>query len=177
MTIFQQLLQIILRQRQPQDIDHDQSAAMFYVVLTAGLSYVTSAQSGIFSHPLLISLVQTAVQAGILFLILRMSGFALRFVQTCTALFGITAILSVAVWLLGMVPALSITVGVLLAWSFYLNILIMRDALDASFPKAILLAVALGILSVFITMMIVPSYLSDAQQYLQSSVNTNVATG
>lgn len=164
MNILQQLIQIITLQRRPQDIAFDQNSAVFYFVLTAGITFITSAQAGVFSQPLLISLIQTSSQALILFLFLKASGFATRFVQTATALFGTTAILSLIVWLLAQLPGVSFLVIFLTVWSFYLTILILRDALDASVLKSALFAIALGALSVFITMTLVPSYMVEAKE-------------
>lgn len=164
MNIFQQLVQIILLQRRPQDLEFDQSAAVFYAVLTAGLNYITSAQAGVFSQPLIISLVQTAAQAGLLYLFLQITDRTVRFVQTCTAFFGVNAILTAITWLLVQIPALSVLAMLLMAWSFCISILIMRDAFDASFLRAVLIAVGIGALAVFVTMLVVPSYITEAQQ-------------
>ncbi len=169
MNIFQELMQIIVLQRRPQDLSFDQTAAVFYFVLTVGLNYITSAQAGAFTQPLLISVIQGAAQAGLLFLFLQLANRAPRYIQTCTALFGITAILSALVWLLAQVAVLSIFVLMLMAWSFCLTILIMRDAFDASLLKAVFIAVALGAFSVMITMLVVPTYMQEAQALLSAN--------
>lgn len=164
MNIFQQLVQIILRQRQPQDIDFDQNAAIFYVVATAGINYITSAQSGAFTQPLLISVVQTLAQAGVLFLFLKIANKSSRFVQTATALFGITAILSILVWVIAQIGVLSLLAFILLVWSFVLTVLILRAAFDTKLILAFLLTVALGAASVMITLLVIPDYVTEALQ-------------
>ena len=173
MNILQQLVQIILLQRRPQDLDFDYTAAIFYAVAAAGLTYITSAQAGVFSQPLAISLIQTVSQALILFLFLQIASRTQRFVQTCTAMFGVSAILSVIIWPIAQVPGLSILTPFLIAWSVVITIIILRDAFDASIIKALIIMVGMGALSVFILMLLVPTYATEAQQIF----NTETASG
>ena len=164
MNIFLQLVQILLLRRRPQDLEFDQFAAAFYAVAAAGLTFITSAQAGVFSQPLLISIVQTVSQAGLLFLFLRIANRSQRFVQTCTAMFGISAILSAFMWLLTQAPGLSLLVPFLVVWSIVITILILRDAFDATTLKAFFIMLAMGMLSVLVVMLLVPSYVTEAQQ-------------
>lgn len=166
MKILQQLIQIVLLQRRPQDLDFDQNAAAFYVVLAIGMSYITSAQSGAFTHPLAISAVQNLAQAVFLFVFLQIAGKGTRFVQTCTAWFGVTTLLTLIVWLLAQVPAMSLLVLILMGWSFCLTVIILRDSFDAGLFRAVLLTVGIGMLSVILTMLVVPNYAEEAQAVL-----------
>jgi hypothetical protein len=125
--------------------------------------------SAAFSQPLMISVVQNLAIAGIVFALLGISGKSQRFVQTCTALFGINAVISILTLLIVQVPVVSLLAVVLMGWSFYLMVLILRDAFDASLLKAVLLLIGINLIAVFITTAVVPGYIEEFQALMQSN--------
>lgn len=169
MTIFSQLIEIILLKRRPQDLDFDQAAAVLYLVLTIGINYISTSMSGAFSHPLMISAVQNLAIAGLLFAFLGFSGKGQRFIQTCTAMFGINAILSLVILFLAQVPVINLLIVVLMGWSFYLMVLVLRDAFDASLLKAVFLLIGINIIAVFFTTAVVPGYIEEFQALMQAN--------
>jgi hypothetical protein len=79
-------------------------------------------------------------------------------------MFGVSAILSLIVLPLAQIPVLALFTPLVVVWSVLMTIIILRDAFDASILKAILIMVGMGAASVMIVMLLVPSYLPEAQQ-------------
>jgi hypothetical protein len=169
MTIFSQLIEIMLLIRRPQDLDFDQTAAILYLVLTIGINYISTSFSGAFSQPLLISAVQNLAIVALLFGLLSVSGKSQRFVQTCTALFGINAVISILTLLIVQVPLIGMLAVVLMGWSFYLMVLVLRDAFDATILKAILLLILINVVAGFFTTAVVPSYFEEFKTLMQAN--------
>lgn len=162
----------MLLKRRPQDLDYDQTAAIFYVVVTIGINYISTALSGAFSQPLLISAVQNLAIVGILFAMLNISGKSQRLVQTLTAFFGVSAIISITTLLLVQLPVIGLLAVVLMGWNFYLMVLILRDAFDASMFRAVILVIAINMIAVFLTSFVVPGYVEEFQSLIQASQST-----
>lgn len=158
MTILSQLIEIIFLKRRPQDIDHDQMAAVYYLLLMIGFAYVMTAISGQYSKPLLYSAAQYLSQAAVLYLFLRLSGKHSRFVQTCTVFFGINALLSAPLLVIILVPSLALLWIVIAAWSFYITVLTLRDAFDVSAFASIFIYIAISISAVFISFILFPDF-------------------
>lgn len=158
MTILSQLIEIIILKRRPQDIEFDQTAAAYYLILMIGFAYIMTAMSGQYSRPLLFSAVQYLAQAGVLFLFLRIANKQTRFIQSCTVFFGINALLSIPVLLFIVVPGLSVLWMFVAGWTFYISVLTMRDAFDASIFAAIFIYIAISITAVVISFVLLPEF-------------------
>lgn len=162
MNILTQLLQIISLRRRPQDIDYDEFSAFFYVGMAIGVGYILNTVPGFYTRPFQYSLVQNLMQAVALYGILAINGKGPRFVQTCTTLFGVSAILQTASLLTLVVPGLAIFSLFLTIWVFYLTIIILRESLDSSTLMAVFVAIAIGFVSVAAVLMIYPDFLDEA---------------
>ena len=169
MNIVVQLFQIITLQRRPSDLDYDQFATIFYVGMSIGLGYITNSLIKNFSHPLLYSLVQSLAQVAILYGILAVSQKSIRFVQTCTAIFGVSALLGCITLAISAIPGLGIINFFIMGWAFYMIVLIFKEALECSVGKAVLMTICLNMLAVIFLMLIFPDFTSEVESILNAA--------
>lgn len=163
MNILTQLFQIILLKRQPEDIDHNQSFALIFLVTAIGLTYVVNSVSGFYSQPLGYGIVQNLAQAGLLYLALSLAKKQNRFIQTCTALFGISSIMLLFAVIVQAVPALAL-IGVMLnGWVIYLSIKIIRAAFNINILSAIFLTISISLFSVIAVSVVYPEFITETQ--------------
>lgn len=173
MSILTQLIEIIILRRRPQDLAFDQLSVVLYLVIATGLNYIAMAYSGAFSKPILISCIQYGAQALGLFLMLKISGKAERYVQSATAYFGVMAVMTTLSLLSIFVPGLYLMQVFVAGWSFYLGMIILRDAFDASSIRAIFLFLGLNLSATLLTALLVPEYVIEAQAFLTQPVPEN----
>lgn len=163
MNILTQLFEIILLKRQPEDIDHDQNFAVLFLVAAIGLTYIVNSISGFYSQPLGYSAVQNLAQAGLLYLALSFAKKQNRFIQTCTALFGISSIMLLFAIIVQAVPALAL-IGVMLnGWVIYLSIKIIRSAFNINILSSIFLTISISLFSIIAVSMIFPEFITETQ--------------
>ena len=168
MTILIQLLQIMTLQRRPQDLDYDQFSAVFYITLSIGIGYLVNVLAGQYSKPLVYSLVQNIVQLILLYGVLSLNSKSTRFVQTCTAIFGIPVILGCLTLLFSQL-GLGIFNLFFLGWTLYMVVLIFKAALECSTAKALLIAVCLNLLAVGSNILLFPDFQKEVQAILNSA--------
>ncbi|MBT8113742.1 MAG: hypothetical protein KJP04_00060 [Arenicella sp.] len=166
MTILIQLLEIITLRRRPQDLQYDEIAAAFYVVLTIGLGYLTNVIAEQYSAPLAYSLTQNGALALGLFGVLALNGKRVRFVQTCTAVFGVSALLGILTLAIVYIPGLAILTLLISGWGLYIMVLIMREALECSTLRALFIIIGIQIFSVIVLLLLFPDFLTELQSLL-----------
>jgi len=143
MNILIQLFDIIRLKRRPSDISFNETAAVITFFAAIAASYFQMVANQTLTHaPLPFVITQASAQAAIFWLLLKFRGKENRFIQAATALFGTAAILQFFALFIIVVPALTILGLVLTAWSFYLMVLILSEAIDCTIFQSILLTVA-----------------------------------
>ena len=155
MNILLQLFEIISLKRRPSDISFDQTAAVIAFLAAIATTYFQLIANQTFTQaPLQFVITQALAQAVIFWLLLKSRGKDIRFVQTATALFGTAAILQFAALFIILVPALTILGIFLTAWSFYLMVLILSEAIDCNIIQSVLITIAyhfvIGLILVFL---------------------------
>ncbi len=163
MHIIQQLLEIILRKRQPQDIAYNLNAAIATVVLTVLLGTLVYSRFPQFSMPLAYNLTLAGVQALAVYGLLAMAKKANRFVQTITALFGVSVILQILTIGAGMTTILSPLGLVFTVWNMVLIIFIIRAALECSTLQAIVQVIAYHFLMIFMLLLLFPKFQDEVK--------------
>ncbi|NND83173.1 MAG: hypothetical protein HKN50_12160 [Gammaproteobacteria bacterium] len=173
MNILLQLLEIITLRREPQDLQYDEMAAAFYFVASVGLGYITHIIAAVYSQPLMYSVVLNCAQAGTLYGVLSLKGHKNRFVQTCTAVFGVTVLLGLARLIFAHIPLLGILVLAVVGWALYLLVIIVRAALDCSTINALLVVIVMEFVSVVVLLLVFPQFLVEFQQLLEVARSNN----
>ncbi len=158
MPIIKQLYQISLRKREPQDLDYSLEAAIVLTIGIAFLRFTSFSTMSTLSNPLAYSVVSIIGESAIIYAVLRSQGKANRFVQTITALFGITVIASAASVLMTLTLVLQLALPILLIWTFYIMILIMRSALDCSTISSLLLTVGYNAAGYLLVILLFPKF-------------------
>ena len=169
MTILIQLIQIITLQRRAQDLDYDQFSAIFYVVFTIGLGYLINSFAGVYSEPFWYSFTQNMAQVAVLFGLLKVNGKESRFVQTCTALFGVSALLACLTILVSVIPVFQLFTLLIIGWTFYLVVLIIKEALDCSIIRAVFLTIGMQIITVVAVLLLFPNFAVEIQAVVDAA--------
>ncbi|RBP50848.1 hypothetical protein [Arenicella xantha] len=147
MSIVQQILQIYTLRRSPKDIAYHPPAALLLFFVAIALSTIHLSKTPIFYFPTLASASLLAVGVSIDFLILKIHNKANRFVQMTTASLGIACLTTIILIIATNVKELTLPAFVAQLWGFYLAIIILRDALECSFIKSLLITIAAYLVS------------------------------
>ncbi len=168
MQIIKQLYQISLRQREPEDLDYSLEAAIVLIMAIVFLRYVSfsSAPMSPLSAPFAYSLTSILGEVLVIYALLRSQGKANRIVQTITALFGVTVLITTVSVLLTLTVILQIVVPFLLIWTVYLMVLILRSALECSTIKALLLTIVYNVAGSLITVLLFPKFQTEMHEIL-----------
>jgi uncharacterized protein (DUF486 family) len=161
MQIIKQLIQILLRKREPQDLDYSLQAAILLAMSVVFLRYISFSSMSSLSNPLGYSLVSSIGEALVIYALLRSQDKAGRFVQTVTALFGITVLVTMASVIMTVTVILQLALPVLVIWSIYLTVLILRAALDCSMLASLMLTIGYTAISYLLVILIFPKFQTE----------------
>lgn len=152
MNILNQLIQTIILKRRPSDIDYSETALALAFVAAVGSGYFfAGAFLQVFSEiskvvlkqpPLWLMIIQLLTQSGFFYLLLKYNNKENRFIQTMTALFGITAIMQLICFVSLQIPQLLIVTPLAIGWNIYLMVTILSQAIEISLSRALLIIVA-----------------------------------
>ncbi|MEO0367705.1 MAG: hypothetical protein AAF197_02850 [Pseudomonadota bacterium] len=140
-----QIFEIITRQRAPGDLEYNPAIAVIAgaVLISLG-TYINSGLAQL-STPMLISAVQVLGQAMLTFVLLNVQGKGNRFVQTISAIFGVTVIVQVMALLTTPLPGGPAIAMLLNFWGFFISVIILKDALESGMLVAILWTITISI--------------------------------
>ena len=170
MNILLQLFEIISLKRKPSEISFDQTAAIIAFIAAIASTYYQLVASQTFTQASLQFVVtQASAQALIFWLLLKARGKENRFVQTATALFGTAAILQFVALIIILVPALAILGLFLTAWSFYLMVLILSEAIDCSMLQSILITIAYHFVIGLLLLMLFPELFEQMREAFEAN--------
>ena len=149
MNIVQQLLQIILLKRGPEDLEYNETAAYVACGLFVYANYLIKVVLGTFSMPLLYTVVESAALIAYFFLSMSVLNMSNRFVQFSTGYFGVLALQAAAV-----VVLLSTGGSVGIAFLFiivaiWITLVALR-ILIKTFDKGILLPLLIWFVSILV---------------------------
>jgi hypothetical protein len=163
-ALFQFFWQLGLLRRAPQDLPA--STALLGVLLAANLllgTVVMAAQFGNAGAAFMASLLDAAVVAALLYATLRFSGHPGRFVQTLSAMYGITlmfsAVLALLQWFavtLNLEVLAAFASLVLLAWVHVALGHVLRHALDMDLWAGIVIAIGFTVISLVLVSTYLP---------------------
>ena len=152
MNVLNQLLQIITLQRRPSDIDYSETAlALAFAAAVCSGYLFAGAFLQVFSEiskvaltrpPFWLLVIQLLTQSGFFYLLLKYNNKENRFVQTATALFGITALMQLICFASLQVPQLLIVTPLAIGWNIYLMVAVLSQAIECSLGKALLIIIA-----------------------------------
>jgi hypothetical protein len=174
MKIIRQLLEIVLRKRQPQDLDYDLNAAVTSVICSIGIVYLIYSSIPYFSKPLAYSSGLVLLKAICIYAFLAINGKSKRFVQTISAIFGATVILYALALVMSQISILGMLALLLLLWNFILGVLIIKAALECSAFKAALIMIACQLIVSAVMPILFPTFHMEIQLMLDE---INAAVG
>lgn len=169
MSIVSQLIQIILRKRAPQDIDFNVAALVLVITGTFTLQAVTLGMVPAYTQPTAYAAVYTIANVIGIYLILAMHKKDSRFVQTSTALFGVSLILQMMSIFAAVSGPLAFTSIMITFWQIFILILILRAALECSMIKAIGLTVLYQFFIGFSLFLVFPEFQTEFSSIWQEA--------
>ncbi len=161
MQIIKQLYEITLRKRQPADLNYSLETAIILTITIIFLRYYSFSKMESLSSPALYSMLSIVGELALIFALLKSQQKDNRFVQTVTALFGVTLLMSTAILIAAMIPFVQLTILFLMVWSLYLMIVILRSALECSTPVAILLTIAYNAAGYLLVVILMPKFQTE----------------
>ena len=161
MQIIKQLVEISLRKRQPQDLAYNLQAAILLAMSVVFLRYTSFISLSSLSNPLGYSLVSVIGESLVIYALLRSQNKTGRFVQTITALFGVTVIATIASVIMSVTVVLQLALPVLMIWSIYLMVLILRAALECSIIASLMLTIGYNAIGYMLVILLFPKFQSE----------------
>ena len=161
MQIIKQLYEITLRKRQPADLNYSLETAIVLTMTMIFLRYYSYSQMESLTSPAFYAVLSITGELGLIYALLKSKQKDNRFVQTVTALFGITLLMSIAILVAAVIPFVQLTILFLMIWSLYLMIVILRSALDCSTLMAILLTVAYNAAGYLLVVILMPKFQTE----------------
>lgn len=175
MKIWQQIFQLFFRQIDPENIDYDRSAAVAVIVISVGFNYLSFIAIGSLSNPLLYALVAGLSQALAVFLLLKLRNKENRFVQTITAVLGVTIIATMLQSLLAATQVLAIFGLFVGIYGLFLQFLVLRSALEANAPVALLALIFTNVAGPMILTLVFPEFANDVKAWMEAFNQTQQA--
>lgn len=168
MQIIRQLIEIILRKREPQDIVFDIPATIISAMVMTLLGVMVYSQIPQISKPFLYNIAMVAFKCLGIYGLLAINQKANRFVQTILAIFGVSVILQILILTVSLVPFLAPLGLIFMGWNFVIIVLILRAALECSIFKALILTIGYHIFMVVLMSVVFPSFSLEMQAFLES---------
>lgn len=175
MQIIRQLLEIILRKRQPQDLSHSLNAAIICCIGIAAMGTAVYSQIPTITQPFIYNVAMVIFQAVGIYALLGISNKTSRYIQTITAIFGVSLILQILTIAVGQISFLAPLSLFFTIWNFVLVVFILRAALESSTGKAVLLTMAYHLFMGVMMAIIFPKFPLELQAILES-LNTTATT-
>lgn len=170
MSIAAQLVQIILRKRSPADIDFSVAAAAIVIGGSFALQAVTLGVVPSYTQPFAYAAVYTIANVLAVYAILAIHGKDARFVQTATALFGVSLILQMMSIFAAVSGPLAFTSVMITFWQIFILILILKAALECSTVKAVMLTLLYQFFIGFSLLVIFPEFQTEFSSVWQEAM-------
>lgn len=177
MKIIRQLFEIILRKRQPQDLDYDLNAAVISLICSIGIGYLVYSSLPQISQPFIYNVGMTCLQALGIYGFLSINKKATRFIQTITAIFGTTVILQILTIGIGKIEILAIFGFAITMWNLILAIFIIRSALECSTVKAVFITLGYHLFMGIMMATLFPKFPVELQSIIEAANNAALSKG
>lgn len=172
MQIIRQLFEIIIRKRQPQDLDYNSAAALISLISSIAIGYMVYSVIPQISKPLMYNIAMVLLQTVAIYGFLAINQKATRFIQTITAIFGVTVILQIITVGLGQLGVLASFAFLVTLWNLILVVFIMRTALECSTIKAVFVTLGYHLFMGIVMSLIFPNFPGELQAMLEAAQNS-----
>lgn len=168
MKIINQLVEIIIRKRKPEDVDYSVTAATLVCIANILLYFFVYAAFEDFTQPLLYGIVLTVSNILAICVLLKLQGKEGRIVQTITVLFGVSFIIAAISLAAILSQLLAILAIPLFAYSVYLSVVIIKTSFSSPTLIAIVILVSTHFFSGTMLTIVCPNYPQEAQNMLET---------
>lgn len=169
MNIINQLFDVLLKRRAPEDVSYSVNAMLLICALTVlGQYYQLSLIDGL-SQPVLYAIILTTSQIMAYALLLKLHRKENRLVQTLTVLMGVSFIILVIMTVLSLIPFFSIFSLALWGYGIILSIHILKSSFNCPTYLAIVIFVSVSVFSILTLLIVAPSFAQEWQVLMESA--------
>ena len=169
MNIINQLFDVLLKRRAPEDVSYSVNAMLLVCALTVlGQYYQLSLIDGL-SQPVLYAIILTTSQIMAYALLLKLHRKENRLVQTLTVLMGVSFIILVIMTVLSLIPFFSIFSLALWGYGIILSIHILKSSFNCPTYLAIVIFVSVSVFSILTLLIVAPSFAQEWQVLMESA--------
>ena len=169
MNIINQLFDVLLKRRAPEDVSYSVNAMLLVCALTVlGQYYQLSLIDGL-SQPVLYAIILTTSQIMAYALLLKLHRKENRLVQTLTVLMGVSFIILVIMSVLSLIPFFSIFSLALWCYGIILSIHILKSSFNCPTYLAIVIFVSVSVFSILTLLIVAPSFAQEWQILMESA--------
>jgi len=143
MSTVLQIFQLFVLKRHPKDIDHNLNACLLLAFASVAIDIYALSTLKFIRWPLVASIVLFVMGAALLYNVIKAHGKAPRFVQMLTAMLGVGVICNLSGLFIGSIKGFMAFQSLIQFWGFYLNIFILKETLECSFVRALIIMVIL----------------------------------
>jgi len=167
MKIVNQLIEVIIRKRKPEDVEYSVIAAVVACVANILFYFFIYSVFEDFTQPLLYGVVITVSNILAICVLLKLQGKEGRAVQTITVLFGVSFIFAAVSLGALLTQVLAILAIPLFAYSVYLSVIILKSSFDSPTLIAIVILISTHFFSGTMLTIVCPNYPQEAQNMLE----------
>lgn len=169
MSSITQIIQLYVRQRSPQDIDYNETAAIGLFLVSILITYWNLEMNNSYPQPFLIASTEQAIHALFFYGVLLAHNKTSRFVQLMIGMLGVAVLSKLLLIVIGGSTSLQVIRRVIIFWSLFLSVCIVKEALDCSYLRSILISFVSTLVVTFVLLAIFPSLAVEFQRAVEAA--------
>jgi len=169
MNIINQLFDVLLKRRAPEDVSYSTNAMIVACLLTALGQYYQLSLIKELSQPILYAIILTVSQIMAYALLLKLHKKENRLVQTITVVMGISFIILVIMTVLSYIPILSILGIALWGYGIVLSVHILKSSFSCPTYLAVVIFVSVSAFSILTLLVVAPSFAQEWQILMENA--------
>jgi len=157
MNIINQLFDVLLKKRAPEDVSYSVNAMIVACLLTVLGQYYQLSLIKELSQPVLYAVILTVSQIMAYALLLKLHGKENRLVQTITVVMGISFIILVIMTVLSYIPILSILGIALWGYGIVVTVNVLKSSFNCPTYLAVVIFVSVSVFSILMLFVVAPA--------------------
>ena len=162
MPVLKQLFQRFFRKIEPSDLSYNVNVAIALTLVILHFRYAIFSFAGT-QAAIFYSIIYCVAQTGFVYLMLRLSDKSPRFVQTLTALLGVTLVFAIGFVAMAVTVIFAILIPFIVIWYLYISYLIIKSAFESTALKAVGITIVYLTVGELVLALLVPQYQVDVQ--------------
>ena len=169
MNIINQLFDVLLKRRAPEDVSYNVNAMLTVCSLTVLGQYYQLSLLEELSQPILYAIILTVSQIMAYALLLKLHRKESRLFQTLTVLMGVSFIIMVIMTVLSLIPFLSLFSLALWGYGIVLSVHILKSSFSCPTYLAVVIFVSVSAFSILTLLVVAPSFAQEWQILMENA--------